>query len=324
MADNAEGILKEKLGVLLDEKIREKIAEFGGLLTRRAAVRLLCKENGISLEKRLPLSEARNSRLPFSFLARVDRIFPVQEYSGSRDKSMRIHVSDEGEGATILLWNEQVQDFNAQLSTGDTAECFGAYFRSGEIGISRAGKITKVNGIPKSAVHELKEGACSVEGIARDVSALKSFKGRNGETRQMFSFSICQGNECARAVVWLGAGEEATLPENGDLVLLENAFFRNNEVHLNAFSRLVVKNPADEIQGTLDSVFMEGGDIAFSISGKKLVFHAQDGLALLGINSIPEGVSLQTVAALKSSELAGRRVTYLSKGGKLLKLRVEK
>ena len=324
MADKTEDELKEKLGECLDEKIQGKIAEFGGLLTRHAAVRLLCKENGISLEKRQSLSEARGSHTPFSFLARVDRIFPIQEYSSSRDRSMRIHVSDESRGATILLWNEQIQEINGKISTGDTIECFGAYFRSGEIGVSRAGKITRVKGFPLSEIHDLKEGACSIEGTVRDVSALKSFKGRKGETRQMLSFSICREKECARAVVWLGASEDAPPLQNGDSVLLENAVFRNGEIHLNASSRLVLKIQADELQGTLESVFVEGNDMAFSISGKKLLAPAGEGLALLGISSLPEGVSLQTVSALKSSELAGRGVRYFSKGGKLLKLRVEK
>ncbi len=82
MADEFAGKLKKKLGEKFEGEISREIADFGGLLTRHAAVLLLFKENVIDVERKIALSQASSERLPFSFEARVIRIFPVQTYAG--------------------------------------------------------------------------------------------------------------------------------------------------------------------------------------------------------------------------------------------------
>ena len=58
MEETPEGKLREKMGDACDSAIAQKIAEFGGLLSRNAAAALLCRQNGIDLERRILLSEA--------------------------------------------------------------------------------------------------------------------------------------------------------------------------------------------------------------------------------------------------------------------------
>lgn len=319
-----ELLLRPALGEALEAKIAGKISEFGGLLSRESALRLLCKENGVSLEKKLTLAEAAESKMPFSFTARVERIFPIQEYGGSRDRSVRLHLSDGKASATLLLWNEQADIVRGSISIGDEIECSGAYSRSGEIGVSRQGQVKKAAGFPLSKIASLATGACNVEGIVKDAEPPVSCAGKwPGQEKTMFGFTVCQGAACVRAIAWQGKGAQFDLPLQGDTVLLENAFFRKGELHLSEHSRLLVKKSAAEASGTLEGLRVEGDRIAFMISGRELSAPLLQGFSLLGVQSIPQGVRPETVASLLSASLAGKGARYFSSGNLLHGLRLE-
>ena len=323
MEDDFEQALREKLGGAYEEKIAEKVSEFGGLLTRRAAVRILCKENGISLEQALPLKEALKSRVPFSFSARVERVFPVQEYQNSRDRSVRLHVSDREGDATLVLWNEQIAHARA-VSAGDTVECAGAYSRAGEISVGKSGKIAFAKARQLAKIGTLKEGICSLECTVREASLPRAFLDRKtSEERKMLPFTACQGGECVRAVIWLSKGDASPPVISGDTVLIEDAVCRNGELHLNSFSRLSTVSSGSQLQGKLESISASGAKIAFTIDGREFSCGLSAGLEMLGIASIPDGVSAETIVSLKASELSGKSAIYFCSGNNLLKLKFE-
>lgn len=209
MADELEEKLQGLLGDGYEGRLAAKISEFGGLLTRRAAVRLLCKELGVDVERRIALSAAGGEQLPFSFAARVDRIFPAQKFA-SGEKCVRLHVSDQSGGATLVLWNAQAalvehgsqtgdggqagtgtgaggadllggakQELVAHqrqrtaqangISMGDEIECRGAYVRSGEIHLGREGGMVAAKKFPATQVGKLTAGVCNVEGIVGEL-----------------------------------------------------------------------------------------------------------------------------------------------------------
>ena len=320
MAQDQEGKLKTKLGGEFEGSVAAKISEFGGLLTREAAIRLLCKQNGIETEERLSLSQAPSAKLPFSFKAKVDRIFPVQEYANGSDRSVRLHLSDGEWEATLVLWNEQAALAEGEIAAGDTVECRGAYFRGGEIWVGRNGSITKVAGSRPSKVSELAEGICNVEGEVREAEPdYEYIDKKSGEARKLSSFQLCSGGQCRRVVVWPSNGRNgAPRVHEGDLLLLEGVSFRNGELHFNTYSRMVKRKAAREKGGKLLRASVEGAEAIFKIGENEFRLPLESALRLLGLLSVPDGVSPETVFAIKAQDCCGKDVKYrLDDGGSL-------
>ncbi|MFA6214246.1 MAG: hypothetical protein WC717_03135 [Candidatus Micrarchaeia archaeon] len=320
--ESPEQRLSALLGEGLEPKIAEKIGIFGGLLSRDAAVLLLCQESGISAEKRLLLSEARASRLPFSFSARVGRIFPLQKFPGGGSSCVRLHISDRSWEATLVLWNEQASIVQGEIMSGDEIVCSGAYFRSGEIAIGRNGSIARAGASSSMQVGSLKEGACNVEGRVERVEAARTYIDRkSGEKKTMNSFSVCSGGKCVRAIAW-SLPEGARLPQEGEEVLLESAAFRGGELHLNSFSRIVAKGNQGKA-GVFMGVRQEGGLAVVAIGDEKFPLPVPGALSLLGLQSVPQGVDAFSLLSIKASSLEGKPARYFSEAGRLASLEFE-
>lgn len=318
MQDELEKRLAGKLGGSLEDAVREKVASFGGLLTRKAAVRLLCGENGIGAEEAIPLSQAPLSPLPFSFRATVDRVFPAQEYRGGSGRSVRLHLSDRSGSATLVLWDGQAaQAENGELLAGDEVECRGAFFRSGEIALGRAGDIRKVGGRMVLPVSRLTHGLCHAEGKVGEVELDYHYVDRkSGEKKALSSFLLCEGEACRRVVAWPGK-EGAPRPAEGDSVVLENVVFKNGELHFNSYSRMVVRKAAGRLEGELREVRVNGENAVFGIGGAEFTVPLPEALGLLGIREIPQGVSMATLAGIAGEGWKGKRARYSLQGGKL-------
>ena len=323
MEDSPEEKLRARLQDSCDAAIGQKIGEFGGLLSRNAAVALLCKQNGIDLEKRIVLADAKRMALPFSFQAKVDRIFPVQAYPGSHNRSVRLHVSDEKGEATLILWNEQANIVKGEISIGDMVECRGAYFKGGEIGIGKKGAIRKEKGFPITALGDLSYGLCNVEGTVKGVEPDHIYEDRkSGEKRKLSSFTICGDGACRRVVMWPPQPDGGNAAV-GDVLLLENVFFRNNELHVDGFSRLVKRKSAGERFGKFMQAALEDGTVFFQIDDAKYMANLEEALSLLKIRIVPPGVGAQALIRIKSREIEGKAVKYFVDGEKLSLLEVE-
>jgi len=319
MAATPEEMLKEKLGDELEGKIAAKISEFGGLLTRAAAVRLLCKENGIETEEKLSLSQSASAKLPFSFQAKVERVFPVQAYANGSDRSVRLHISDNSWEATLVLWNEQAKLTGGEISVGDEMECRGAYFRSGEIWVGKNGSVKKISGAAPMLIANLTEGICNVEGDVGEVEPDHEYADRKtGEKKVLSSFQLCNGLDCRRVLLWhsKAAGEQPKVYV-GDGLFLENVTFRNGEIHFNSYSRMVVRKSSQEKTGVLEKASADGDFAEFEIGGERFRLSMKEALLLLGVASVPEGVGAETLFSIKAQGFVGKNAVYRIEGGKL-------
>ena len=334
MADELEEKLQLKLAEKYEERVAGKISEFGGLLTRRAAIRLLCKENGIDTGRKIRLAQAASETLPFSFSGSVDRIFPVQSFA-SGEKCVRLHLSDSTGGGTLVLWNAQASLVEGALSAGDELECKGAYSRGGEIHLGREGAITVVKKFPPTPIGKLTAGACSTEGIVKEVEPDYHYLDKKtGGEKKMSSFQFCEegvekggavgGREhagggsdvCRRVVVW-SIPEGTPNVEVGDSLLLENVLFKNGELHFNSFSRMVRKVSASEKSGKVESAKIAGVEAVLAIGKSEFRMGVLDALALLGITKVPDGVQPSTVLSIRLQAVVGKKAHYREEGGKL-------
>ncbi|MEM2137581.1 MAG: hypothetical protein QW568_00655 [Candidatus Anstonellaceae archaeon] len=323
MDDELEKRLREKLGADYDSKVEEKISSFGGLLTASAAVLLLCRENGIDTEREIPLSQAAKTRLPFSFEAHVDRVFPVQEFAGGAARSVRLHVSDGKHEATVVLWNEHASFAEKRLRAGYAARFSGAYFRDGEISLGKNGRVEVLSFGDGSRIAGLSHGICSVEGEVREIEPDYHYiDKKTGEKKRLSSFLLCQGRDCRRVVVWQPDGKNQ--PKQGETVLVENVLFKNGELHFNSSSRMVRKGKEEELVGTFGGASFDGSTVVFLIGNEKLVVPCEDALSLLGIRSVPKGVEEETFISIKAGSLIGKQAKYRLEGNRLRYLVFEK
>jgi hypothetical protein len=314
--EELEIALGNKLGGELEQRIEAKFAEFGGLLTREAAVLLLAKENGIPIEKELALSDAPKTSLPFSFTAKVERIFPLQVYPNGIDRSVRLHLSDASGEATLLLWNSQCGLVEGEIGWGDTVSGSGAFFRNGEISIGKSGNLKSVARHPILTVSGLAPGQCCVEGEVGKVGGGAAQVGKKfGDGAGASYFQLCQDGSCCNVVVW--QKPEGFLPLAGDRVVLENVIFRNGEVHFNSYSRMVRKGSALAALGEMQSVSFEGDMALIGISGKSYSVALEEALLLFEVKGVPPGISAQTLIEVKASGLAGKKVQFKLQDGKL-------
>jgi len=175
VSDGLEEKLAGKLGDFLEPEITREISSFGGLLTRHAAVLLLCKQNGIDVERKIHLADAQGERLPFSFSAKVARVYPIQTYGAKPGCSVRLHITDGSAEATLVLWNEQARlAEEGEICVGDDIECKGAYARAGEIMVSKGGSVRRVNS------REVRGGSPAAD--ARQAAVLEGVAVGEGET----------------------------------------------------------------------------------------------------------------------------------------------
>jgi hypothetical protein len=325
MEPSAEQKLASLIGNVLEAKVKEKADSFGCLLSREAAILLLCQENGISTEKKLLLSEVRAAMLPFSFSARVDRIFPVQQFPGGTMRTVRLHISDKSGEATLVLWNEQAKLAEGDILAGESIGCTGAYVRDGEISIGRNGSIVREGQRKAAPVAELTDGVCNVEGVVEKVKGAHAYLDRKtGGEKTMHSFSICNEAKCVRVVAW-SLPDGAHLPKQGESVVLENAVFKNGELHLNAFSRIMPKSGpgAGWLAGKFMGATIDGNGAVIALGTEKFRMPLTIALALFNIRAVPCGVGAATLLSIKSSALEGMWAHYFSEGGNLTALQFE-
>lgn len=321
MEGAAEEKLRARLGGRFESEVQLKIGSFGGLLSRNAAARLLCLESGISTEERLPLSQARGARLPFSFSARVDRVFRVQHFPGGAQKSVRLHISDSSGEATLVLWNEQAAPVEGgSILAGDTVECAGAYFRSGEIFIGRGGSVARIGGSSAVLVSALSGGVQNVEGVVDSAEEPREYLDRqSGERRRMLAFTICSGGACCRAV-WWSPPDDAPKLRKGDEAVLEGASLRGGELHLGNYSRTIVRSKAGALEGEFGGISFDGDEAAIRIGDREFRASLPEALQLFGLQPALQGILPQTALAIKAAALAGKGASCSAEGGRLASL----
>jgi hypothetical protein len=313
--------LREKLGAGLEGEIDDIISSFGGLLTRHAAVLLLCRKNGIDVEQKIPLSQASSMRLPFSFEAKITRIFPAQSYAGRPDRSVRVHISDGSWEATLVLWNEQAAGIErGEIRAGDNIACNGAYSRSGEITLARGGGVRKLDSAQAPSLSSLPAGICNAEGVVKAIDPDREYVDRKtGGKKTLSSFAIGDGTvPSMRVAVWAKVKEMEKMAV-GDSVFLENVVFKNNELHFNSGSRMALLGKKAGETAVVERIDAGEDETLFVLDGREFRMKNDEAARLVGLPALP-GVSTRAAIGIKAQEIVGKRAGFAIEGGRLCSL----
>lgn len=323
---NPEELLQQKYpGGQLEGMVSELVAKYYGLLSRPAAMRVLARKEGLLREEPVKLADIRPDMQSVSFSATVSRIFPPLESKDGRKKSVRVFVADGTGELTLVLWNEQAKLLEGAIGLNDTVRVEGAYMRNGEIYVKYGGSLKAEKPAKLSEIGKLEGGLSSVAGRIGQVN-LDYYFVRDGKECVMSSFTLEDETGQVRVAVW-SAPEQVKGLFGGDRVKVENGLFKNSELHVNNYSRIVLLSRGereDVVSGGVEGYSYSDGKIEARIDGKEIEFAGPMALLFLDAVNIPQDVSLETVAMLKEREMVGRKMNVKVKkeGGKLFALEI--
>lgn len=328
----------------LEEKIKEKQKEYADLLTREGALYILAKENslvGEDAKKDCLTRDLQEGMRGVRMKLKVKKIYPSRSFekNGRKGSVCRALVADEeGDEVTLVLWNEDAQlAENGELEAGDSIEVHSAMVKDGEVQASGKGGLhVKKLRVPQK-ISELKDKNAFDLALVRilEFYGVKEYS-QKGEDKKKKMVSALASDESGttRIVFWENSVREAENLSAGDVVKLENGFFKNGEIHVGNKS-IVSINPKGKqpltrvkdlrigvktaVRGIVEEVNanddVELLNVVLNDGGKKItaVFSREKALELLGVKQLASDIKLSTVVELKKELLLEKTVSLLGK-----------
>ncbi|MBU7023600.1 MAG: hypothetical protein HXS40_05480, partial [Theionarchaea archaeon] len=243
----------------LDQKIREKIDEFGGLLSEEGAALIVAADFGIDLKLERPreFMEIKDLSVGLSDIwlcARVICISSIKVFQRDSGigKVANVEVMD-GTGSTrVVLWDD-LADLAVKLAKGEIVEVKGGYVKKGyregvEIHLSpsrRGSIITKSESdkeLPEckteyTPIGELEEEMADVDVAGRvgQLFGIREFQ-KNGGTGKVASLSLVDDTGEIRLCLWNDKADIAQRLKRGDLIAVEDGYTKMglNELELHS------------------------------------------------------------------------------------------
>ena len=293
----------------IEEQIEKKISDFHGLLTREVAVKLIAKEHGLLKDKEqfFKIKDIKPGTRKINVIAKIGRINKeVIHTSGKRSRGMLI--KDDTGGISLTLWNDDLAFFK-KLKVGDELLVKNAYEKFNSLSLGYNGTLEITLHSPFTSLSDAENGNyVHVKEFISKIEGKKSYE-KDRQKKTLFSFIIKDVNNEKnekRCVIWENV-ERGEKLETGDEVIIENAFVRNNELHINENTRLLVKKHRNLVSGTLDAIECNDETVSLSIGKNELKLDRDNALKFFGLQ-VKEDVSLATIANLKKSSMLNKSI----------------
>ncbi len=232
-------------------EIDKIIKEYSELINKDAAMHILASEKGLISKgkKKVLVFKELTEGSGYTFEGKVARVFQTME--GKSHKSKRVLIKDiENNELILVLWDEQA---DVEIKQGDTIHIENAYFRNGEMHLGIYGKISIDKNLKYTRIMELKDGRVNV--LIRIVQELQTRTYvKNNEEKIMAKGEIADDSGRIPIVIWGKRAVESFKNKSiGAKYHIENAYFRNGELHVNEYSR-VIYNPEKEVLLRIDEL----------------------------------------------------------------------
>ena len=122
----------------IEEKIEEKIKEYGGLLTRAGAAYSIAKDMGVIVPKlnipKIKINELTDRLNHVELEAEVVNVFPIHtfEREGKEGKVKNEIIKDDVGQIKLVIWGDKA---DIDINTGDMIEISNAYVKGSELHI---------------------------------------------------------------------------------------------------------------------------------------------------------------------------------------------
>lgn len=250
----------------LEDKIKKKQEEYGGLLTKSGAAYSIAKDMDIDLglkEESLPITEIKELEPDLgqaNVRGVVKKITAVREWEkdDKKGKVASIEILDNSGETRVSFWNDNCEMLK-KIKIGDNIELHNVLIKKREDKIELSfgrgsNMVTKKNseGTPEFkeeiiTLKELKKDLKDVNCFVRIVRVFptNTFKKKDGREGKVTNIIVTDGKE-SRLVLWGEQTEWAKKLKANDIVKVENAYVKDNngklELNMGWNSRLL-KNP---------------------------------------------------------------------------------
>jgi replication factor A1 len=258
-----------------EQKIREKIDEFGGLLSEEGAAFIVASDLGVSLRLKGPCQSLNIEDLVIGMhdiclCARVFCINAISEFqrdSDSTGKIANVEVLDKTGSTRVVLWDD-LASFVLNLNKGDIIEVQGGYIKKGfregvEIHLipSRRDVIIKVpetnKDLPEykteyTLIGKLEEEMKDVDVVGRidQLYGIREFRKGDEGSGKVAIVSLMDETGEIRLCLWNQKADVIAQVKRGDIIAVESGYTKMglNELELHSGWRgRVTVNPKIEI-----------------------------------------------------------------------------
>ncbi|XRP96679.1 single-strand DNA-binding protein Rpa [Methanocaldococcus sp. 16A] len=203
----------------LDEMIKEKIKEFGGILLKDAALMMIAKEHGIDIDKKeveeFLIKDIEEGQINVEITGVVTDVSDVKTFTrkdGSEGRYRRIIIADKSGTIRMTLWDELA---DMDIKVGDILKIKRARARKWnnrmELSSTSETKIEKLENyegeIPEIKdiydIGELSPGmTATFEGEVISALPIKEFKKADGSLGKLKSFIVKDETGSIRVTLW--------------------------------------------------------------------------------------------------------------------------
>jgi replication factor A1 len=229
------------------ERIKEKIDEFGGLLSEEGAALIVAADLGVDLRLEQPRQFLQIRDLSIGMgdiwlCARVICVSSIKVFQRDTGtgKVANVEVMDQTGSTRVVLWDD-LADFTLNLSKGDIIEVRGGYVKKGfregveiQLSPSRRGTICKKSETDKdlpecrtdyTTIQDLVEEIADVDVVGRvgQLFGIREFQ-RNGGTGKVASLLLVDDTGEIRLCLWNDKADIAMQLKRGDIIAVEDGY----------------------------------------------------------------------------------------------------
>ncbi|MFH1780090.1 MAG: hypothetical protein ABH803_03015 [Candidatus Micrarchaeota archaeon] len=229
--------------------ITAKKEEYSGLLNDEGAMKILAREKNVSIpEEAVSFSNLASAKLgeAINVVLSFDKIYAEKafETNGRKGRVCNVDVSSDGANAKLVLWNQDVSFLkkkgvekncvvNAKRLLVKSLEPFELHSAlSTEMQLVSPGKTELVK------LSEVTDGEVSVVCKVMDKSSLREFE-RNGRKSCVLNVAVSDDSGSSVLVCWGDNAVKANGFHLGQVIKVEDALVRNNELHCGWSTNLI-------------------------------------------------------------------------------------
>ncbi len=275
---NVEEIFSQLEGkITLEEfqqRIKEKIDEFSGLLSEEGAALIVATDLGVDLRLERPREFLQIKDLAVGMgniylCARITCISSVKTFQrdSGTGKVLNIEVMDKTGSTRVVLWDDLTESYSL-LNKGDIVEIREGFVKKGfregveiHLSPSRRGSITKKPETDKelpeckveyTPIGNLEEEMAAVDVVGRvgQLYGIREFQ-RNGRSGKVASLSLVDDTGEIRVCLWNEKADIASQLKRGDIIAVEEGSTKIGltglELHSGWKGRIIV-NPGVEMK----------------------------------------------------------------------------
>ncbi|MFA5050178.1 MAG: hypothetical protein WC501_04170 [Candidatus Micrarchaeia archaeon] len=280
----------------LNEKIKSKINEFHGYISKDAAVNLIAKEYNLykkdfNIKK---IKEIKPEERDITISAKIQSIKKRTDYPSGK-YSREIILFDDTGSIPLVFWEKNI-DILAALRLNDEILVQNSYERFGRLNFGYKSKLTVINKSKFSSFDILEE------------EKTYSLRGTISKTdkNNPFEFYLSDGKIDLKVEIQKDDKRFLSVGAGDDLIL-ENVFFKNSRILVLGKSRVLLKKTKNFLSGIVQSVNFKENKMNV-VFGKNTIFLEENSIySFLNVKKT-KNIPLETLINLKKNFYIGKNI----------------